>query len=72
MAVPVSRGDVLSRDAAVPLFEGPEMEDPWTYAVASDGEQFLLALRNPDVLAQEIHVVEHWLEELQARVPTGR
>ncbi len=72
MAVPVSSGDVLSRDAAVPLFEAHDMEDPWTYAVASDGEQFLLALRNQDVLAREIHVVENWFTELQARVPTGR
>ena len=62
---------LLRRDAAVPLFEVHDMEDPWTYAVAPDGEQFLLALRNPDELAQEIHVVENWFEELKARAPVN-
>ena len=52
-----------------PLFAvSVESGDRGNYAVAPDGERFLIRVRNPAALATEIQVVVNWFEELKGRV----
>ncbi len=37
------------------------------YDVASDGERFLVQVKNPSASARQIHVVTNWLDELRSR-----
>ncbi len=51
-----------------PLFEIP---GPRNYAVAADGQRFLVATQIEDDTSAQINVVFNWFEELTQRVPTG-
>ena len=70
MSSKVLLGESFSREPAQPLFAMPDIQRGG-YVVARDGNEFLLALKNPDYPASEIIVVQNWLEELKQRVPTG-
>ena len=69
MASAVSTGESFSSGPPRPLFEAPDITGDFAYDVAPDGELFLMALRNPDSPAGEIHVVLDWFEELRERAP---
>ncbi len=71
MSSKVLLGESFSRESAQPLFVMPDIQE-YSYAVARDGNEFLIALKNPDWPASEIIVVENWLEELKQRVPSGQ
>lgn len=65
----VSTGETFSSGVPQPLFEAPDITEDFAYDVAPDGDLFLLALRNPDAPAKEIHVVQHFDQELLERAP---
>ena len=71
MSSKVLLGESFSREPAQPLFVIPDIQrDGGTgYVVAQDGNEFLIALKNPEWPASEIVVVENWLEELYRDVP---
>ena len=69
MVSEVSTGESFSWGTPLPLFEAPDITGDFAYDVAEDGQRFLLALRNPDSPAREIHVVLNWSQELLERVP---
>ncbi len=71
----VSRGwgsEVPVREPLQDLFQEGDMLSYHQYVVASGEEQFLLGLRNPASLANEIHVVVNWSEKLKQLEPAGR
>ena len=70
MVSEVSTGESFSMETPQPLFEAPDITGDVAYDVAPDGQLFLLALKNPDSPAREIHVVQNWHEELKRLVPT--
>lgn len=70
MSSKVLLSESFSRDPAQPLFVMPDIQAAGSrYVVARDGNEFLMALKNPDSPAKEIIVIENWLEELKQRVP---
>ena len=69
MVSDVSTGESFSTGTPRPLFDAPDITGDFAYDVARDGEQFLLALRNPDSPADEIHIVQNWFEELRRLAP---
>ena len=72
MSSKVLLGESFSREPAQPLFVVPGIELRGSlYVVARDGNEFLIALKNPDWPASEIIVIDNWFEELKQRVPTG-
>ena len=58
------------------LFEGPWLPTPVTlpnYDVSRDGQRFLmLKAADEDQGAQQIVVVQNWLEELKQRMAAGK
>ena len=74
MSSKVLLGESFSREPAQPPFVMPDIQSDTgsRYVVARDGNEFLIALTNPDWPASEIIVIENWLEELKQRVPTGQ
>ena len=70
MSSKVLLGESFSREPAQPLFLMPDIQEG-SYVVARDGNEFLIALKNPDWPANEIIVIENWFEGLKQRVPTG-
>ncbi len=69
MAAKVSTQGSFRREAPKPLFEMPDRHLSFVgYDVTADGQRFLVAVRNPDAPAEEIHVVLNWFEELKAKV----
>ena len=70
VAIKVLLGESFSREPAQPLFVMPDIQAAGNkYVVARNGNEFLIALKNPNWPASEIIVVENWLEELKQRVP---
>ncbi len=69
MVAEVSTGESFNTGTPRPLFEAPDITGDVAYDVAPDGQLFLLALKNPDSPAREIHIAQNWFEELKARVP---
>ena len=69
MRAEVSTDESFSSGVPAPLFEAPDITEDFAYDLAPDGDLFLLALRNPDSAAAEIHVVQNWTQELLDRVP---
>ncbi len=69
MVSEVSTGESFSMGTPQPLFEAPDITGDNAYDVAPDGQLILLALKNPDSPAREIHVVQNWFEELKRLVP---
>jgi serine/threonine-protein kinase len=65
MAVEVEDGETFGIPRL--LFDGYENIDGRNYDVTSDGERFLMVMRQAS--AEEIHVVQNWFEELKERVP---
>ncbi len=76
MAVPVTLQPGFSSGKPVVLFEGPWLPTPRTspnYDVSRDGQRFLmLKSADEDQGAQQIVVVQNWLEELKQRVAAGK
>ncbi len=70
MVSQVSTGTPFSNTVPRPLFVwgDPGSRGPPSYDVASDGQRFVIAARNPEAPAREIHVVLNWFEELKAKV----
>jgi Tol biopolymer transport system component/tRNA A-37 threonylcarbamoyl transferase component Bud32 len=76
MAVPVHFQPSFSAAKPVVLFEGPWLPTPRTspnYDVSRDGQRFLmLKSADEDQGAQQIVVVQNWLEELKQRMAAGK
>jgi len=76
MAVPVTFQPEFSAGKPVALFEGPWLPTPRTtpnYDVSRDGQRFLmLKSADEDQGAQQIVVVQNWLEELKQRMAAGK
>ena len=80
MAVPMESEPTLSPGIPEALFAGTYLETGGVqYDVAADGQRFLMIKQgaiadteDPFAGLTQIHVVLNWVEELQARVPTGR
>ncbi len=75
MAVPVDgRGTTWSHGRATKVVEGVYQtggsNSIRTYDVSPDGKRFLVVKRPADQPSPRIVVIENWLEELKARVPT--
>ena len=63
-------GESFSSELPVALFEVPDIQGSGTkYVVGQNGNEFLIALKNPDWPAKEIIVIENWFEELKERGP---
>jgi len=76
MAVPVETKPSFRAGNPVKLFEGPFFagQAPRTWDVSADGQRFLMIKNSLATVAgagtsQSMVVVEHWTEELKARVP---
>ena len=69
MSSRVVLSETFSREPAERLFDMPEVQRGSMYAVAQEGNKFLVALKNPDWPASEIIVIENWLEELYRDLP---
>ena len=69
MVSEISTGETLSTTVPRPLFDAPDLTGDMAYDVGPDGQLFLLALKNPDSPAREIHVVENWQWQLEERIP---
>ncbi len=68
MVSKVSTGDAFVReDLPRPLLAASGSPEGG-YDVSADGQRFLVAARNPDAPAREIHVVLNWFEEVKAKV----
>ncbi|MEE8361655.1 MAG: hypothetical protein V3R71_05835, partial [Gemmatimonadales bacterium] len=65
MATKVRTGTSFEREVPRALFVSAEELRAWD--VASDGQRFLMAVRNPDAPSREIHVVVNWLEVLREK-----
>jgi len=72
--------DVVSLDPLVwgpehALFDGgwelpgPEQSNLKSYAVAPDGEHFVMIRHAPAAIPDRINIVQNFFEELKARVP---
>jgi Tol biopolymer transport system component len=70
MSSRVVLSETFSREPAKRLFDIPEVQAGSMYAVAPEGNKFLVALKNPDWPASEIIVIENWFSELKRLVPT--
>ena len=77
IAVPVSTAGEGRAGASSVLFEGRYEIDPFNndstnYDVTKDGQHFVMIRRlvDADRSRQQLNVVLHWFEELQAKVPT--
>jgi hypothetical protein len=69
MATEVSTSGTLSVGPARPLFDLPNSTGYWD--VTPDGQQFLVAIRNPDARVTEIQVVRNWFEVLKSKFGDG-
>ncbi|HDH03039.1 MAG TPA: serine/threonine-protein kinase, partial [Actinobacteria bacterium] len=65
MVTKVRTGNLFEREVPRALFVSSEKFRTWD--VASDGKRFLMAVRNPDALSREVHVVLNWLEVLREK-----
>jgi hypothetical protein len=74
MVVPVTLRPTFSVGAPRQLFEGRYGATAGirSYDVTADGKRFLMVQQKerPAVAAAEMILVQNWLEELKARVPT--
>jgi hypothetical protein len=69
MAVRVETAAGFERGVPAPMFTMADAEPTYSkWDVAADGQRFLIAARNPDAPAREIHVVLNWNELLRAPV----
>ena len=69
MTSTVSTGESFSSQAPRPLFEAADRDLTQLYDVSPDGEHFVVAVKNPEALAPEIHIVENWFQELERLRP---
>ena len=66
MAVRVSTAGAFQRDAPTPLFTMDDEDATYSrWDASADGRRFLIAGRNPDAPAREIHVVLNWSATLR-------
>jgi len=61
----VRTGTSFEREVPRALFVSSDELRAWD--VASDGQRFLMAVRNPEAPSREIHVVVNWLEVLREK-----
>jgi len=67
MSVRVSTADAFRRETPIPLFTMGDADPTYSkWDVSADGRRFLIAGRNPDAPAREIHMVLHWSAALRA------
>lgn len=66
MVTKVSTEGSFRRETPRALFTMPDHVGGY-YDVTPDGQRFVIATRNPDALANEIHVVRNWTEALTNR-----
>jgi sugar lactone lactonase YvrE len=78
MAVDVTGRDVLTVGRPRRVFDGgwelrpAELPTMRTYAVAPDGEHFIMVRHDPEAIPNRINIVLNWLEELKVKVPVAR
>ncbi len=68
MSSKVLAGESFTHDAPKALFEVAHGGGRSAYVVAPDGN-FILSEQNPEAMAREIHVVEHWVDQLKSLAP---
>ena len=70
MVVEVETEDVFTRGTPRRLFSlDPYVPGNTNWDISPDGQRFLMIKETDEVAANEIIVVQHWFEELKARVP---
>jgi hypothetical protein len=77
MAVPVTTTPAFSAGTPRMLFEGPFRMDGGSfrnYDVTPDGQRFVMVreVEQPPARVSQVVLVQNWIEELKARVPTGK
>jgi hypothetical protein len=61
MSMRLSATGELQHGAPTPLFTRDDADPSYSrWDVSADGQRFLVAVRNPDAPAREIHVVLDW------------
>ncbi len=72
MAAPIQPGPTFAAGNPQQVVEAvyPARSNSRTYDVSADGHRFLMIQSSATADVPSLVVVEHWLEELKARVPT--